>query len=57
MARDLIKTDINNMPYGELKAIITKILTGLEKSIKDNREALTTEIKKLKKNSQKLKIQ
>ena len=35
MARDLGKTDISNMPDGEFKATIIRILTGLEKRIED----------------------
>ena len=50
MARDLINTDINKMSELEFKTII-KTLPGLEKnkSIEDNRESLTAEIKKRKK--------
>ena len=48
-ARDLIKTDISNMPDGEFKATILRILTGLEKHMEDIRETLTMETKKLKK--------
>lgn len=47
MARDLSKTDINNMPDGEFKSTIIRILTGFEKRIKDISETLTTEIKEL----------
>ena len=32
MARDLNETDISNMPDGVLKAMIIRIITGLEKS-------------------------
>ena len=35
MARNLSKTDISSMPYGEFKAIIIRILAGLEKRIED----------------------
>ena len=52
IARDLIKTDISNMPDGECKATIARILAGPEKCIEDTRDTLTTEIKQLK-NSQK----
>ena len=48
MARDLIKTDTGNMPDSEFKAKIIRILAGLEKSIEDTRESLTTETKGLK---------
>ena len=33
MARDLIETDISNMPDPEFKATIIRIVAGLEKSI------------------------
>lgn len=55
-ARDLIKTDISNTPYEELKAIIMRTLTRFEKSMKEIRETITTEIKEFLK-SQKLKMQ
>jgi len=48
--RDLNETDISSMPDGEFKAMITRILTGLEKRIEDISETLTTEIE-LKKES------
>ena len=48
MATELSKTDLSNMPDGEFKATIIRILTGLKKRIEDNRETLTTEIKELK---------
>ena len=43
MARDLSKTDINNVTDGEFKAIIIRILAGLGKRMEDFRETLTTE--------------
>ena len=57
MARDLSETDIRNMPDGTFKATITRILTGFEKTMEDFREALTAEIKELKKISHKCKMQ
>ena len=48
IARDLIKTEISNMPEPKFKAIIKRILAGLEKSIADTRESLTAEIKERK---------
>ena len=48
-ARDLSRTDISNMPDGEFKATILRILTGLEKRTEAISETLTTEIKELKK--------
>ena len=50
MARDLTKTGISNMPDGEFKATIISILSGLEKSREDFREAPSAEIKELKNN-------
>ena len=47
-ARDLIETDISNMPEPEFKTTIIRILAGFEKSIEDTRESLATEIKGLK---------
>ena len=46
MARDLIKTEISNMPYPELKATIIGIPAEIEESIEVTRESLTAEIKK-----------
>ena len=48
MARELIETDISNMPDPEFKRTIIRILAGLEKSIEDTGKSLTTEIKALK---------
>ena len=48
MGRDLIETDISNMSEPEYKATIMSILAGLEKSIEETRENLTTDIKELK---------
>ena len=55
MARDVSKTDKSNMPYGEPKAMIIRILTGLEKRMEDISETLSTEIKELKKNQSEMK--
>ena len=44
-ARDLSKTDISNMPGRELKAMIIRTLTGLEKRVEDMSETLNTEIR------------
>ena len=48
-ARDLSKSHISNMPDGEFKATIIRILPGLEETIEDITEILTIEIKELKK--------
>jgi len=46
--------DISNRSELELKTII-KIRAGFEKSMEDNRESLTVEIKELKYNQAKIK--
>lgn len=51
MARDLRETDKSNMPDGEFKTVILRILTELEKRRENISEILTTEIKDLKKES------
>ena len=56
MASDLNETDINNMPNGEFKATIIKMLNSHGKRMDVIREILTTEIKEFKKN-QKYKMQ
>ena len=55
MDRDLIKTDVINMPEPEFKTRITKILGGFEKSIEDIRESISAEIKDLKSSPAKIK--
>ena len=47
-ARDLSKSHISNMPDGQFKATIIRILPGLEETIEDITETLTIEIKELK---------
>jgi len=54
-ARDLVETDINNMLDLDLKATIIRIPPGLEKSIEDIRDTLTTEIKQFKINQAEMK--
>ena len=54
-ARDLGKTGMSNLPDGEFKATIIRILTGLEKRIEDIRETFTTEIKEFRKNQLEMK--
>ena len=44
----LIKTDISNIKEQEFRIIVIKLIAGLEKSIEDSRESITTEIKGLK---------
>ena len=48
--RNLSETDISNMPDGDFKATIIKILTEHWKRMEDIRETLTTKIKGLKNN-------
>ena len=55
MARDISQTGISNMPDGEFKATIIRILTEIGKRMEDFRKILTTEIKELKKNQSKMK--
>ena len=38
------KTEISNMPYREIKAMIIKILTGLEKRVEDISDILNKDI-------------
>ena len=45
---ELIKNDLSNVTENEFKIIVTKIIAGLEKSIEDSRESITTEIKGLR---------
>ena len=45
MARYLSETDIINMPDGEFKVMIIKILTGIEKGVEGFNETLNTEIR------------
>ena len=55
MARDLINTDTSKMSKLEFKTMIITILAGLEKSIEDNTESLSVEIKELKSSQGKIK--
>lgn len=45
MAGDLSETDIRNMPDGELKVKIIRILSGLEKRGEDICDAINTDIR------------
>ena len=44
-ARDISKTDISNIPDREFKVMVIKILTGLEKRVKDMSENLNRGIR------------
>ena len=52
---DLINTDINKMPKQEFKTTVIRILAGLQKSVEDTRESLTTEIQEVKTSQAKIK--
>ena len=54
-ARDLLNTDISKMSEPEFRIMIIRILAGVEKSIEDTRESLSTEIKELKSSQAKIK--
>ena len=47
--KELIKTDISNMPEPEFKTTITRILAGLEKSIGHTRENPYCRVKRTEK--------
>ena len=55
MSRDLIKTDISNMPEPEFKTSV-KDAAGFEKSIEDTGESLSADIKELKMSPAKIKL-
>ena len=38
-AKELVKTDIKNITEQEFRIIVIRLITGLEKSIEDNRES------------------
>ena len=48
MARDLVRTDINNMSEPEFKIIVISILARLEKWIEDTTESFSEELKLLR---------
>ena len=54
-ANELIKNDLNNMTGSEFRIIVIKLIAGLEKSIEDSRESITTEIKGLRNSQEELK--
>ena len=55
VAKELIKTDINNITEQEFRILVIRLITGLEKSIQDSRESTAAEIKKLKNSHDELK--
>ena len=46
-AKELIKTDINNITEQEFRIVVTRLITGHEKSIEDSRESIATDLKGL----------
>ena len=51
----LIKNDLNNITESKFRIIVIKLIAGLEKSIKESRESLATEIKGLRNSQEELK--
>ena len=47
-ARELLKTDVNNISEQELRIIVIRPIAGLEKSKKDSKESIAAEIKGLR---------
>ena len=54
-ARELLKTDINNISDQEFRIIVIRLIAGLEKNIEDSREYIDAEIKELKNSHYELK--
>ena len=54
-ANELIKNNLSNITENEFKIIVIKLIAGLEKSIEDSRESITTEIKGLRNSQEELK--
>lgn len=44
----LLKTNISNISEQEFRTTVIKVLAGTERSVEDNRETLTAEIKDIK---------
>ena len=55
-ANELIKNDLNNVTESEFKIIVIKLIAGLEESIEDSRESITTEIKGLRNSQEEIKM-
>ena len=47
-AKELLKTDINNITEQEFRIIVIRLIAWLEKSIEDSRESIAAEIKELR---------
>ena len=54
-SNELIKNDLSNITEQEFRKIVIKLIAGLEKSIEDSRESITTEIKGLRNSHEELK--
>ena len=55
-SNEVIKNDLSNLTENEFKITVIKLITGLEKSIEDSRESITTEIKGLRNSQEELKM-
>ena len=47
-ARELLKTDSNNIYEQEFRITVVRLIAGLEKSIEDSRESVAAEMKVLR---------
>ena len=54
-ANELIKNYLSNITEQEFRIIVIKLIAGLEKSIEDSKESITTEIKGLRNSHEELK--
>ena len=54
-AKELIKNNLSNITEQEFRIIVIKLIAGLEKSIQDCRQSISTEIKGLKNTREELK--
>ena len=54
-ANELIEHDLSNKTEQGFRIIVIKLIPGLEKSIEDSKESITTEIKGLRNSHEELK--
>ena len=54
-AKELIKNNLSNIMEQEFRIIVIKLITGVEKSIEDNRESIATELKGLRNSHEEVK--
>ena len=47
-ARELLKTDKNNIPEQEFRITLIRLIAELEKSIEDSRESIAADIKNVR---------